>query len=43
VLEYEVREGFEEVIQEKADDLELEILELAICPSHVHGDELSGI
>jgi len=36
VLEGEVRDRLEELIEEKADELDLEILELAIRPDHVH-------
>ena len=36
VLEGEVRDRLEELIEEKADELGLEILELAIRPDHVH-------
>jgi putative transposase len=36
VLEGEVRTRLEELIEEKADELDLEILELAIRPDHVH-------
>ena len=36
VLEGEVRERLEELIEDKADELDLEILELAIRPDHVH-------
>ena len=35
VLENEVRDRLEELIEEKAAELGLEILELAICPDHV--------
>jgi len=36
VLEGEVRDRLEALIEEKADELGLEILELAIRPDHVH-------
>jgi len=36
VLEGEVRDRLGELIEEKADELDLEILELAIRPDHVH-------
>jgi len=36
VLEGEVRDRLEERIEDKADELDLEILELAIRPDHVH-------
>jgi putative transposase len=36
VIEGEVRSRLEELIEEKADELGLEILELAIRPDHVH-------
>jgi len=36
VLEGEVRDRLEELIEDKADELDLEILELAIRPDHVH-------
>jgi putative transposase len=36
VLEGEVRGRLEELIEDKADELDLEILELAIRPDHVH-------
>ena len=36
VLKGEVRDRLEELIEDKADELGLEILELAIRPDHVH-------
>ena len=36
VLEGEVRDRLEALIEDKADELDLEILELAIRPDHVH-------
>ena len=36
VLDGEVRDRLEELIEDKADELGLEILELAIRPDHVH-------
>ena len=36
VLDGEVRDRLEELIEDKADELDLEILELAIRPDHVH-------
>ncbi|VTT85723.1 Transposase [Halorubrum sp. DM2] len=36
VLEGEVRDRLEELIEDKADELNVEILELAIRPDHVH-------
>ncbi|TKX52435.1 IS200/IS605 family transposase [Halorubrum sp. SP3] len=36
VLEGEVRDRLEELIEDKADELGLEILELSIRPDHVH-------
>ena len=36
MLEGEVRDRLEELIEEKADELGVEVLELAIRPDHVH-------